>query len=277
MIFASVALGVLMASTGPRPDPMAQKQSPAAKAAANAIEKRAASEIAALDPKNPWAGAYYAGDGTGANLSLTLAPHAGFAFEWNGCLGLYDRNYGAVASDAGELHLHPRLPNATEGIHVEQDLIPIAWGDRRYLIGAGKTKDFCNTVNSGAEPRTSAHGLYLLRRGDETKPATGRPQGPDGVLPCLLETPIQTRIVALGPSSTKDDDKYESRTSRVTLGAGSAEGVWDGMTFVFETGRYDSVRVVKVGEHTSEAEIADWGAKGTTKPPTIDALLTTRR
>jgi hypothetical protein len=240
------------------------------------IEKNARREIAALGPRHAWAGSYYAGDGTGANLSLTLAPQAGFAFEWNGCLGLYDRNYGPV-SDAGELHLHPQLPNATEGIHVEADLIPIAWGNRRYLIGAGKTKDFCNTVNSGGEPRTSGHGLYLLRRGDEKQSPTGRPRGPEGVLPCLLETPIRTRIVALGPSTTKDDDKYESRTSRVTLGAGSAEGVWEGMSFAFETGGYDSIRVVRVSQHTSEAEIAGWGARGTTKSPAIDTPVATRR
>src|SRR5437762_1117844 len=43
-----------------------------------------------------WVGDYYWGDGLGANISLILAPQAGFLFEWHGCVGLYDRNYGAV-------------------------------------------------------------------------------------------------------------------------------------------------------------------------------------
>ena len=46
---------------------------------------------------HPWAGDYYYGDGLGVNVELTLAPDSGFVFTWNGCLGLYDQNYGDVA------------------------------------------------------------------------------------------------------------------------------------------------------------------------------------
>src|SRR5690349_21093382 len=52
-------------------------------------------------PGHCWAGHYYTGDGLGVNVSLDLAPGAGYVFELHGCLGLYDRNFGAV-SQTGE-------------------------------------------------------------------------------------------------------------------------------------------------------------------------------
>src|SRR4030095_1837931 len=52
-------------------------------------------------PKHAWAGDYYRGDGLGVNVSLLIAPEAGFVFTWDGCLGRYDWNYGNVRVVAG--------------------------------------------------------------------------------------------------------------------------------------------------------------------------------
>jgi hypothetical protein len=69
-------------------------------------------------------------------------------------------------------------------------LLPVQWGDRLYLLSQNKQEvDFCNAVNSGAEPR-AAHKLrnesfFYLRSGDEKKPVRGLPPIP----PCNNHAP----------------------------------------------------------------------------------------
>ncbi|OGV42527.1 MAG: hypothetical protein A2X46_04470 [Lentisphaerae bacterium GWF2_57_35] len=72
---------------------------------------------AAANPltNHPWAGEYYCGDGLGVNVSLLLAPGAGYVFEWHGCLGLYDRNYGHVTETNGRIRLSFAFKNERKG------------------------------------------------------------------------------------------------------------------------------------------------------------------
>jgi hypothetical protein len=67
---------------------------------------------------HPWAGRYYYGDGLGVNVALSLAPKSGFAFTWNGCLGLYDLNYGDVVEVDGRIRLVFKYPNDQKGFQV---------------------------------------------------------------------------------------------------------------------------------------------------------------
>src|SRR5438046_2811177 len=99
-------------------------------------ERRIRAELLNL-PKHPWAGDYYYGDGLGANVSLLIAPEAGFVFTWDGCLGRYDWSYGnaRVAGTGTRIELLSKRPNrqrAFQGIALA--LVPIVWGDRHYLI-----------------------------------------------------------------------------------------------------------------------------------------------
>jgi hypothetical protein len=154
-----------------RPRVMTDKLSEAAEQRELSIHQRAAAEAHALGPQHPWAGTYYLGDGRGVNVRLTLAPAAGFAFRWAGCLSIYDRNYGSIRCEGGRILLAPELPNtheAFEGIH--EELIPVRWGERHYLIAAHQFDDFCQAASSGVEPRSHPQGRFLLRDGDETKP-----------------------------------------------------------------------------------------------------------
>jgi hypothetical protein len=66
-----------------------QKLSQDAERAVTLRRKKIQEDMATLED-HPWAGDYYEGDGTGVNVSLTLAPNSGFVFEWHGCGGLYD-------------------------------------------------------------------------------------------------------------------------------------------------------------------------------------------
>jgi hypothetical protein len=93
---------------------MAQKQSQNAEQAAKSLRITIQDEIAALG-NHEWAGEYYEGDGLGVNVSLILAPKSGYVFEWHGCLGLYDRNYGAVTLKDRRIRLSFTFPNKREG------------------------------------------------------------------------------------------------------------------------------------------------------------------
>src|SRR5262245_11234809 len=103
---------------------------PDAEQAANLKRDQIRAEVEKLGA-HPWAGEYYAGDGLGVNTVVLLAPKAGYVFEWHGCLGLYDRNYGPVAEKDGKLSLSFTFENSREGFHgIAPELVPVSWGAR---------------------------------------------------------------------------------------------------------------------------------------------------
>ena len=68
-------------------------------------------------------------------------------------------------------------------------LIPVRWGQRKYLIWTDKVMDFCQDIKSKDsyfyEPRDKeASGNYLLRNGDEKMEAAGFPLLPSGERIC---------------------------------------------------------------------------------------------
>ena len=154
--------------------------------------------------RHDWAGEYYEGDGLGENVSLILAPNSGFLFEWHGCMGLYDRNYGTVSLNKGKVRLVFTLPNKRRGFQgIAQELTPIAWGERKYLIPSDDIVGFCNEVNDGSEPRKGMHGSCLLRKGDEKKEVKGLPTVPADFKSYLLSHPVDAEIVAIGKYKTR--------------------------------------------------------------------------
>jgi len=157
-------------------------------------------EVQKLIGQHSWAGSYYHGDGKGANLSLILAPEEGFVFRWRGCLGVYDRNYGAVETlEDGSLKLHVELPNSEKGFRgVPEVLVPVTWGARRYLIPPDQMIQFCDDVNRGREPRTRLHGHHFLVWGDHEAPVSGFPEVPEAYRKHLPKGSLSGQITA-GP------------------------------------------------------------------------------
>ena len=51
----------------------------------------------------------------------------------------------------------------------------VRWGSRVYLINEERLADFEDAIQRGFEPRTTRHGLFYLREGDQTKPVSGAP------------------------------------------------------------------------------------------------------
>ncbi|MGH7139355.1 MAG: hypothetical protein ACREHD_26720 [Pirellulales bacterium] len=207
------------------------------------------SEINSL-ASHEWAGEYYYGDGLGVNISLVLAPRSGYSFEWRGCGGLYDRNYGPLDQKKGRLRLSFTLPHNPNGLAgITEEIIPVAWGTREYLIPPGEMVRFCNDVNRGAEPRTGPHGFHLLRRGDEKKPVSGLPSLPDEFKRYLLTTPIEAEIVQVGGPA--------SSGTAIVLNRGTKHGFFPGMELhvIEPSDHLSSVKITAVEEDRSKAVV----------------------
>jgi hypothetical protein len=238
------------------------KMSTSAAKTADHLRVKIASELKAL-PNHPWAGEYYAGDGLGVNMSLDLAPKSGFVFEWHGDVGLYDRNYGSVDWTNNRLHLIFTFENKRQGFEgIAPDLIPVPWGDRRYLVPADDVVGFCNRVIDGSEPRYDIHGLYLLRMGDEKKPVAGLPKVPNEFQVYLVSKPIEAEVISVGAYKTRPSvADWKFKDTPVVLNAGTSKGLQPGMELLLvePKNKVESMRITKVEENQSEAIMTQTG------------------
>jgi hypothetical protein len=213
-----------------------------------------------------WAGRYYCGDGLGTNLSLCIAPKNGAAFQWHGCLGLYDQNHGSVKETNGRIRVAWAL-STDHSLHKPDEYLAIRWGPRRYLVPTEEILEFCSAVRSGKEARNGIHGMFLLRSGDEKLPAKGELKLPAGFEKYLRMGAIEAKIKAIGELSVRTLEGIKNReesTQLVTLNVGKAEGVLPKMEFEVKKpqGVHTRVIVRKVAEHESEAAVTFWRDKG---------------
>jgi hypothetical protein len=221
-----------------------------------------------------WAGRYYYGDGLGVNVDLDLAPKSGFVFTWNGCLGLYDLNYGDVAEKDGRIRLIFKYPNDRKGFQgIAPELIPIVWGERRYLIPRDEMVKFANDINAGFEPRKTLWGSFLLRRGDELKDVHGQPSLPPEYTHYLLNDPIRAKISSIKGSRFKES----TRITTVVLNVGSEQGVKLGMEFYLYSPStiFESATISRLDSTSSEAIIIQYGVDEKTERPSLDWKLST--
>jgi hypothetical protein len=193
-------------------------------------------------------------------------------------LGLYDRNYGAVTSDKGKLRLSFTFPNKRKGFQgIAEELIPIAWGDRKYLVPSDDIVGFCNKVNDGSGPRKGVHGSHLLRRGDEEKEVTGFPNVPEEFKAYLLARPIEAEIIGVGKYTTHPSVcDWKFKETPVTLNCGKNKGLLTGMELhvIQPDDIVESVVVKEVGEEQSEAVMTQIGEEEA--GPQIGWKLSTR-
>jgi len=198
-------------------------------AADKVAEIRAAvtEEAKRLGPDH-WAGSYYYGDGMGVNVSLSIAPEAGFAFEWHGCMGLYDRNYGAIEQVDGLLHLSLTFHNSRKGFQgIDESFRPILWGERQHLVAQEQMIEFCNAVNQGS----SGHNT-LVKRSESMKEVFGVPNVPSELLPYLLKNPVRAEIIGVGETTLCPSVcEWFFHETEVTLNVGADQGVLVGMEF----------------------------------------------
>ena len=209
-----------------------------------------------------------------------LAPSAGYLFEWRGCLGLYDRNYGTVVV-ANEKPCETITFKSTrvgyKGSAPEKVLI--RWGERRYLVAADDVVGFCNQVNQGREPRANVHGATFMRSGDERKKVEGLPELPEQYRDYLLKAPVTASVVEIGQTASRPsviDDKFYD--TQVTLDAGSDQGLKVGMELLVikpEVVLLDSARITEVKKQRSIAVMNRFGNLG--ESPKVGWRLSTKR
>ncbi len=230
--------------------------------AAEQLRQKIKEEIQSLG-KHPWAGEYYYGDGLGVNVSFMLAPQSGYLFEWHGCLGLYDRNYGPVSSTTGTIKLSFTYPNKRRGFQgIAEEFISVSWGERTYLIPSDDIVGFCNDFNARSEPREYLRGSYLLRRGDADKRVSGLPRVPDAYRTYLLETPILATIVAVGSHTTRPSvSEWMFKDTAVTLDKGRKAGLLSGMRlYVVEPeDLVESITITDVKENAATGLMTEMG------------------
>ncbi|MCB1034794.1 MAG: hypothetical protein KDD47_13265 [Acidobacteria bacterium] len=215
------------AGAGSVMDALAARDPRFSEAAGEEVDRRnaAISREAAGLPEPHWAGSYYAGDGLGVNHYLSLAPDAGFTFEWHGCLGVYERNWGEVEADGDLLLLQPVFTGDPEGfIATTRRFRWVQWGERSYLIPGGEVAPFCNGINSGGEPRA------VVEVDDREKPFAPVALLPEDIRGCVLPAPVTTKVleVEIGPWQGDARD-WIYREVTVVIGLGTENGVFDGM------------------------------------------------
>jgi hypothetical protein len=276
ILLVTFAFAVITAPAQERDNP---RFSSRAESKAKNLRQQIQAEIGQLKG-HAWAGEYREGDGLGVNISLILAPKSGYLFEWHGCLGLYDRNYGAVTNRNGRLRLSFTFANDRKGFQgIAEEFIPVPWGKRCYLIPSDDVIGFCNAVNSAAEPREAQLGRYLLRQGDEKIKVTGEPTVPAAYRTCLLKSPVKAEIVKVGPSTTRPSVcDWKFKDTPVTLNVGKNSGLLPGMELnvvspdsVVESVKIKSVRgndaegiMTQAGEESAGPKV---GWKLSTRPP----------
>ncbi len=186
-----------------------------------------------------WAGEYEATCGPQWSRALFVAPKAGCAFISVGCMGLhgqgrYDRNYGEATYVDGHIRLSFKYRNTREGYAgIAEDLIPVPWGERQYLIPSEEMISFCNRVNGGMEPRIplTDDGHAFLRRGDDRRKVSGMPQVPQEYRKYLLATPVEADLVTVGTYTDgwNAEALYEVAKASATIDSGSVSGLLPGM------------------------------------------------
>jgi hypothetical protein len=249
-------LGRAFAQDPERSDPRFQA---AAESQAHDRTNKIQAEIASLGVDHAWAGSYYEGDGLSENVTLRIAPAAGFVYEWQGCMGLYDRNFGTVSERDGRLVLSFHFPNkqgnAIAGL--AQELVPIRWGDRHYLVALDAIERFCADINSGEEPRRTVQGEYLMRDGDGKRPASGLPIVPAKYARLLLKAPVDAKVTDVLDSWKVDRTTF---MTRVKIDVGSDQGLVEGIRlYLVEPSRVQPLVIEKVSPQSSVAAVVRFG------------------
>jgi len=176
------------------------------------IDRQAAiEEDLKRSPKEAWAGDYYQGDGLGMNVRMLVSP-VGVSTTWHGCLGLYGANEGSVRiGPDNSLRFGFDKPNEDKFGGFPDQVIPVRWGERHYLIPPDHMTDFVEAINQGFEPRPGAWGRFLLVRGDESKPVAGLPSVPEPYLHMIRAKAVTAKVVDMKP--LPDRTKHYSVTS----------------------------------------------------------------
>jgi hypothetical protein len=114
------------------------------------------------------AGEYLRSDGF-MHERLTLATPGSFVYVELGCVGGPTTYEGRAEVSADRVSIE-----GTHGV-LERELVPVAWGQRRYLVPPGQMKRFCAYVSG----KTMDEPIpFFLRAEDQSKPVPSAKERP---------------------------------------------------------------------------------------------------
>jgi len=165
-------------------------------------------------------GEFARGAGVGELFSLALQPNGRFSYSLDSDVGPIEEASGTMELVGGEVRF-------TAGAKAELELgekspllgwwVLVPWDRRCYLVEAAELLRFANYVNGGDEPRRSATGEFLIRRGDWRRSARGLPTLPPPWSQYLLRKPLRGIVTRV----------LEEEEAEVDIG--DAEGLKPGM------------------------------------------------
>ncbi len=210
----------------------------------------------------PWSGQYYAGDGIAFNLRLAIAPKAGVVYWCDSDLGgLYELNYGSFREEDGYIHLTFDKKGVKEkgnGEELHPVLVPLRWGDCRYLIPENEMIDFCNHINRGSQSVSRA-ARFLAHVDDQGKKTAGIPKVPPKYQKYLLKEPINAEVIWIGETVILErNDRWppgKHRVTKVRLNRGKGDGLLPGMELFHP--QFPDLRVLDVSASTCHAETSE--------------------
>src|SRR6266404_7128702 len=203
--------------------------------------------------------ATYTHSGGFASSSITIEPEGRFHTNSSDCTqeyyeaGTYTFKSGVIAfvttkrtvkghgekDDQARDLLDPRVyreqyqadPPADDR---KDELIPVEWGERLYLMHKDSLTEFCNAINLGLEPRSGVGtdwylGIFYLRNGDENKSTSGHPVLSTDLIDLRLKKPIEAEIINIEPKPGGD---------LATINRGSETGLKPGMRLVLTRPRF---------------------------------------
>ena len=210
-------------------------------------------EAIQMPPQAAWAGEYLEGDGLGENVVLSLAPSAGIAATWHGCMGLYGSNEGEVEErDDGSLLFHFNRPNGEIGLPTPgtfQSIMGFQGADPRLsqaLAAANPdatqpldrnwrstpaVMDFVNAMHRGWEPRSEPQGFFLLAKGDEKIQVSGLPELPKSVLASVRYSPLIGHVSAIESRERVGRPDFPQCRVRIRVRIPDGEWVVPGLEF----------------------------------------------
>jgi hypothetical protein len=230
-------------------------------------------EVGELGSRDTWAGRYAWSSGF-AHIRMSVAPKSGaFLFYDTDMVGneaqleapLQMQGDGSIRAQWSESALRAQIP------FVSAALVPIRWGERRYLVDAERLPQFAERINLGYEPRVhrivktpDGEAFSLLREGDELKPVSGLPQLPNGPLPGVRLAPEPIRVLEVASIGRRQEEGGCSTDYRFVLGQGSDQGLSIGELLDMNAGEVQGrIQVSDVGPEESRAL---WSREGCGEP-----------
>ncbi|MEH6422200.1 hypothetical protein [Pseudomonas sp. CGJS7] len=217
-------------------------------------------EVGELGSGDTWAGRYVWSSGF-AFIRMSVAPKSGAVLLYG--TDVVDSGVqleaplrtgadGSIQAQWSEFTLRARIP------FVSAALVPIRWGERRYLVDAERLPQFAEQINLRYEPRVHSivrpPALALLREGDELKPVSGLPQLPNGPLAGVRLAPEPIRVLEVATVGRRQEEGDCSTDYRFVLGQGSNQGLSIGELLDMKAGEIQGrIQVSDVGPEQSRA------------------------